>query len=433
MGLHGRDCPLVRVIPFNAVYYNNMRFGNDVRRFVAPPYDVIDARSERTLKEDRLNVTHLTLGDEQDEYAVVAKRLRRWLNDEVLVRDPEKSLYLYEQTFQGDDGVVRMRTGIVAAVRIEEPSSGVILPHENIIPKHKADRLALMSALRGNSEQIFLLYDDPTGEVERTIDECRKSEEVLRFIDDSGVHHRIVRISDEGTVSKITNILQHQKALIADGHHRYETAREYRMTAVQKSGKTSEQPCEYVLSTLVSFRNPGLVINPTHRLVKEIDQGLLSTFEDRLAKEFKMTRFDSPDTLVAALRDAPDTAFGVWCPSLDMTVLAEPKEIQGDGPLDSLSVYVLQERVLKGMLGFTTEQLDKKVNIDYVKEVASAEAEVGSGKHAMCMFVKPPTVEQVMAVAKAGMKMPHKSTYFYPKIWSGTILYLFDEQQPSEQ
>ena len=171
------------IAPLNAAYYNNLRFGNDVGRFVAPPYDVIDKSAERKLKEDRLNIAHITLGDEGDAYATAAKRMRRWLNDEVLVVDSERCLYLYEQTYQGRDGKVRVRTGIVASVRLEEFSKGVILPHESTIPKHKADRLALMNAIRGDTEQIFMLYEDPTGDVERIIDECRKSEEMIRFID----------------------------------------------------------------------------------------------------------------------------------------------------------------------------------------------------------------------------------------------------------
>lgn len=424
---------MVRVSPFNAVHYNNLRFGNDVSRFVAPPYDIIDARRERELKVDRLNVTHLTLGDEGDAYATVAKRLRRWLNDEVLVRDEERSLYLYEQTFQGADGQVRVRTGIVGAVALEDPSSGKILPHENTIPKHKADRLALMSALRGNAEQIFMLYDDPTGDVEKTIDECRKTEEILRFIDDEGVHHRVVRISDEATVSRLQELLADQTALIADGHHRYETALEYREARRRQSDVGDGRPYDYVLSAMVSFRNLGLVIDPTHRLVKEVDEDAMSRLGKGLPERFRMKAFDSPDELLAALDDAAGTAFGVWCPSLDLLALAEPLEVQGDGPLDGLSVYVLQERVLKEMLGFTTEMIDKKVNIDYVKGADAARSSIESGQHAMCFFVKAPKVGEVMAVAKAGLKMPHKSTYFYPKIWSGTLLYLFDEQGPSEQ
>lgn len=424
---------MAKIAPFNAVHYNNLRFGNEVSRFVAPPYDVIDRGLEKRLKEDRLNITHLTLGNEGDKYATAAKRLRRWLNDGVLVRDTDKSFYLYEQTFQGTDGVVRVRTGIVATVRLEEFASGVILPHENTIPKHKADRMALMSALGGDSEQIFMLYDDPTGEVEGTIDSCRKSAEILRFIDAGGVHHRIVRIADDETVAKIIRILEPQRMLIADGHHRYETALEFRDNVRKADASDCDgRPADFVLATLVSFRNPGLVIDPTHRMVKHIDDGLLKTLRGRLSEDFSLRDFDSAEELLAALDDAPSTAFGVWCPDAGIIALADQKRDDLPGPLGGLSVFVLQEKVMKAMLGFTTEMLDKKVNIDYVKELKTARSSLSSHEHALCFFVKAPTVEQVMEVAKEGLKMPHKSTYFYPKIWSGTLLYLFGEQASGE-
>ncbi len=420
---------MVQIAPFNAAHYNNPRFGNEVNRFVAPPYDVVDGGMERELKEDRLNITHLTLGDEDDAYATVAKRLRHWLNDDVLTVDPKRCLYLYEQTFQGKGGAVRVRTGMIALVRLEEFSDGVILPHENTIPKHKADRMALMEAIHGNTEQIFMLYDDPTGDVESMMGACRKSEEMLRFIDDQGVHHRVVRIEDEDTIRRLCDLLAPQTVLIADGHHRYETSLEYRNRKDTSKADHGSRPFDYVLTTLVSFRNPGLTINPTHRLVGRVEDEVLGQLQDRLRERFRVTSFESPDDILEALDEASSTAFGVWCPSAGITVLAELKDdIVGPDPLAELSVYVLQERVLKDMLDFTTEMLDKKTNIEYVKELDSAVSKVSSGEHTMCFFVKAPTVEQVMAVAKAGLKMPHKSTYFFPKIWSGTLLYLFDEQ-----
>jgi len=430
MKLLGRENHLVQIAPFNAAHYNNLRFGNEGNRFVAPPYDVVDIGMERKLKDDRLNITHITLGDEEDAYATAAKRLRHWLNDNVLTVDPEKCLYLYEQTFQGKGGAVWVRTGMIALVHLEEFSDGVILPHENTISRHKADRMALMKAIHGNTEQIFMLYDDPTGDVERMIGACRKSEEMLRFIDDQGVHHRVVRIADEDSVRRLCDLLAPQTVLIADGHHRYETALEYRNT--RDSSKTSQgsRPFDYVLATLVSFRNPGLTINPTHRLVGRVEDEVLGRLKDNLRERFRVTGFESPDDILAALDEAPSTAFGVWCPSAGITVLAELKdEVVAPDPLAELSVYALQERVLKDMLGFTTEMLDRKTNIEYVKNLDSAVSKVSSGEHTICFFVKAPTVEQVMAVAKAGLKMPHKSTYFFPKIWSGTLLYLFDEQK----
>lgn len=424
---------MVQIAPFNAAYYNNLRFGNEVSRFVAPPYDVIDGGMERKLKDDRLNIAHITLGNEGDAYATVAKRLRHWLNDAVLTVDSERCLYLYEQTFQGRDGAVRVRTGMIALVRLEEFSDGVILPHEKTIPGHKADRMSLMEAVHGNAEQIFMLYDDPTGDIEVAVGACRKSEEMLRFIDDQGVHHRVVRIADADTIRRLCDLIAPQTVLIADGHHRYETALEYRKRIDTSKAHRGSRPSDYVLATLVSSGNPGLTVNPTHRLVGRVGDDVLDRLQGRLRKEFRVTGFESPDDLLAALDEASSTAFGVWCPSAGLTVLAELKdEVVGPDPLAGLSVQVLQERVLRDMLGFTTEMLDRKANIDYVKELDGAVSKVSSGEHAMCFFVKAPTVDQIMTVARAGLKMPHKSTYFFPKVWSGTLLYLFDEQEQAK-
>ena len=375
-----------------------------------------------------MNITHLTLGDEGDEYATAGKRLRRWLNDEVLVRDSDRCMYLYEQTFQGTDGEVRVRTGIVAVVKLENPSDGGILPHENTIPKHKADRMALMTAVEGNLEQIFMLYDDPAGEVERVIDSSRKSGETLRFIDPRGVHHRIVRIADDDVVKKIVDALEPQRMLIADGHHRYETAMEYANHMSTGDGGGGEEPANYALATLVSFRNPGLVIDPTHRLVRNVDDETLESFRGRLTEQFRLEDHSSVEELTAALEGASDKAFGVWSPDAELMTVVEPRGEDLPGPLGGLSVYILQEKVLKGMLGFTTEMLDKKVDIDYVKDVDAARERLKSGGYSICFMVKAPTVGQVMEVAKEGLKMPHKSTYFYPKMWSGTLMYLFGER-----
>jgi uncharacterized protein (DUF1015 family) len=419
---------LVQIAPFRAVHYNNLRFGNEVGRLVAPPYDVIDHKTEMSLKEDRLNIAHLILGDEGDAYATVAKRARRWLNDEVLVRDGGESLYIYEQTFQGRDGVVRVRSGIVALVKLEEFSKGMVLPHEGTIPGHKADRMALMRAIGGDTEQIFMLYDDPSGEVEELLGDLRKSDEIIRFIDQASVHHRIIRISDRGTVERLKDLLAPQRALIADGHHRYETALEYRDERRRRDGDGGERMYDYVLATLVSFKNPGLVVNPTHRLINDVPDDVLSSLEDLLGRDFRLTHLSTPDEVLERLEDAPDSAFGVWCPATGLTALAEQRRPRrGGGPLERLSVFVLQENILKGILGFTQDMISRKENIDYVKELEDAKTSMESGEHRLCLLTKAPSVAQIMTVAAGGDKLPPKSTYFSPKIWSGTLLHLFDQ------
>ncbi len=415
---------MAKVLPFKGVHYNTSRFGQDVARLVAPPYDVVDGPSERTLKSDRLNITHVTLGDERDSYATAAKRLRTWLADEVMVRDPVEAFYLYEQTFKAPGGEPIVRTGIIGLVRLEDFSKGIVLPHEMTIPKHKADRLSLMTAVGGHVEQVFMLYDDPSGEVERLIQDLRKREELLRFVDPEGVHHRIVRVGEQEAVARISELLGPMRLLIADGHHRYETALRYRDARRSEDGAEGEQPYDFIAATLVGFGNPGLVILPTHRLVRGLEEGVLDNLQGRLSEQFELEPAAGPSELVEALGRARPDAFGVWAPVKGVSFLAVPKR-PGEGALDRLSVHVLQERVLKGLLGYTQEMLDGKVDIEYVKGTEASVDAMATGEHQACFFVKAPTTDQVMEAASAGEKMPQKSTYFFPKIWSGTLLYLF--------
>lgn len=420
---------MAKVIPFQAVRYNTERFGKDLARFVAPPYDVIDGVLERRLKEDRLNIAHITLGDENDSYAIAARRLRTWLDDGVLIKDNDKCFYIYEQTFSTPEGTTRVRSGIVGAVKLEEFSKGIIMPHEKTIPKHKADRLLHMCAVSGNTEQIFLLYDDPTDSMEAILSDARKREEILRFVDPEGVHHRIVKIAGPELVARISKIFEPAKLLIADGHHRYETALEYRDTMRAKdNSKDGEKPYDYIMATLISFRNPGLVVFPTHRLIMGVGPKLLQKLPKELEEEFHLKNLPGADELAEAVERSTVPAFGVWIPATRTYLCATPKNNEKSAdPMEDLPVYIVQERVLKKHLGYTSEMLDTKVNIEYVKGTGPTKYAMASGEFQACFFVKPPTVEQVMKIAEAGKKMPHKSTYFFPKIWSGTLMNLFDK------
>ncbi len=418
---------MATVIPFKAVHYNVDRYGREVTRFVAPPYDVIDRAMERRLKDDRLNIAHITLGGEDDKYAVAARRLQRWLEDQVLVCESEDCFYVCEQTFTTPEGGQRVRSGIIGLVKLEDFSDGTVMPHEKTIPKHKADRLELMKAVEGDIEQIFLLYDDPSGRLEALLSETRRRDAEMVFSDTDGVRHRIIRVSDQSKVEAIRQSFQPAKLLIADGHHRYETALELRDEMRAKLRPKGPLACDFVLATLVSFRNPGLVIYPTHRLIQKVDPGLLRDLPDRLKQEFDLKECDSADALASAVEHAKGKAFGVWIIDPETYLFAAPKDAKSaTNPIEDLPVWIVQEKVLKELLGYSDHMLDTKINIEYVKGTGPTKELMESGEYQACFFVKPPTVDQVMAVAQTGQKMPHKSTYFFPKIWSGSLLYLFD-------
>ena len=420
---------MATVIPFRAAHYNFDRYGREVTRFVAPPYDVIDRPMERRLKDDRLNITHITLGGEDDAYKVAARRLQRWLEDEVLVCESEKCYFVYEQTFSTPEGGQKTRSGIIGLVRLEDFSEGTVMPHEKTIPRHKADRLELMRAVSGDIEQIFLLYDDPSGRLEALVAETRKSDAEMAFSDHDGVRHRILRISDPEKIEAIRRGFEPAKLLIADGHHRYETALEYRSELREKGCPNGDAACDYVLATLVSFRNPGLVVYPTHRLVQKVDPSLLRRLPEKLQHDFELRKCDGADQLAKAVESSKTKAFGVWILDPETYLFASPKAaVTSANPIEDLPVWIVQERVLKKLLGYSDHMLDTKINIEYVKGTGPTKELMESGEYQACFFVKPPTVDQVMAVAQTGQKMPHKSTYFFPKIWSGPLLYLFDSR-----
>jgi len=421
-----KESLLAKVVPFEATHYNTARFGKDVARLVAPPYDVIDPVLERKLKDDRLNVTHIILGDESDGYCVASRRLRTWLDDQVLVKDQGKGFYIYEQKFSTPDGSTRIRSGIVGLVKLEEFSKGVVMPHEKTIPKHKEDRMQLIRAVSGDTEQILLLYDDPSGEIESILLKSRGLEEEQRFVDNDGVHHRIIRLSDPKLVERITELFEPVKLLIADGHHRYETSLEYRDMMRAREAGDEERPYDFIIATMVSSRNPGLIVYPTHRLVNNVGPELIAKLPKALEKEFRLHEFPGTEELATSVDSSSESAFGVWIPSSKTCLLATKRKAgPSENPMEDLPVWIVQERVLKNLLNYTSDMLDKKVNIDYVKGTGPAKLAMASGEYQACFFVRPPTVQQVMAIAKTGQKMPHKSTYFFPKIWSGTLLHLF--------
>jgi len=418
---------VARIAPFRGVHYNVDRFGKDVTRFVAPPYDVIDSRLERRLKADRLNITHITLGDEGDQYLTASKRLRHWFEDKVLVADRDDAMYVCEQSFVAPDGMPRIRSGLVCAVRLEEFSKGVVLPHERTMPKPLADRMTLLKAVGGHTEQVFMLYDDPSSAVGEDLQALRKREELVRFLDSDGVQHRLVKISDRNSIDALSAAMNPLKLLIADGHHRYETALEYSKAgghgAFSEGGQ--ERPHDFVLATLVSSGDPGLVLHPVHRLVAA-GASKLETLPASLGNEFYIEKLAGADELAHAVERAPEGAFGVWIPSAQTHLLAQPGPGGASGDaLEKLSVWQLQEKVLKGALGMSQQAIDGKTGLEYAKGTAAAKELIASGEFDACFFVKAPTIGQVMAVAESGRLMPQKSTYFYPKMWSGAVMSFF--------
>src|SRR5258708_15273039 len=272
-----------RIEPFSALLYNRKIVG-DPARVVAPPYDLIGAARQNQLYErSPYNIVRLDLGREADRYAAAEKTLADWIAARVLVRAERPAIYQYTQSFDVE-GRLRHRTGFIARVRLEEFSSGRIVPHERTFPAPKEDRLSLLTALQVNTSPIFALYPSTRPELDNLRAQVASREPLIDLVDDLGIRNELRAIDAFGEIAIIQRELESPRLLIADGHHRYETALNYRRARRHENASSDPEPYDYTMMTLVACSDAGLVILPTHRVVKAINREALAAFPT-LARE----------------------------------------------------------------------------------------------------------------------------------------------------
>ncbi|MCL6477587.1 MAG: DUF1015 domain-containing protein [Peptococcaceae bacterium] len=338
-----------------------------------------------------------------------------------------------------------VRSALVCAVRLEPYERGIVLPHEETMPKHKADRLELMRACRANFSPIFGLYADPDTTVTAVLrNAAGKRPPVAAFTDETGEVHRLWAITDGIAVSSVQRIMADRRIFIADGHHRYETALNYRAEAGAAGGGADDPACNYVMMTLVNLYDPGLVILPTHRLLKNISATDLSSLPYRLRVNFRLEEFPlapGKENFGSFLNDlavrgsgpaGPYThrhVFGIYCGGrLYFATLKNEENLATLMPPDKspawqgLDVSVLHCLVIEKYLGVDDELRARGEHITYTREEEGALLAVDRGEYQLAFFLNPTLVEEVTTVAANGEKMPQKSTYFYPKMITGLVI-----------
>lgn len=416
---------MVEIKPFHGFYYDTRTASAAAADLMAPPYDVISEKLLVRLTREPHNIANITLGKIDGSYAHAAEFLRKWIGDGIIRRDADECVYVYDQSFSWD-GRIRCRTALLAATRLE-PVGQHILPHELTHPKAKQDRLDSLKAVRGNIEQVFLIYDDSSGKILDLLEEAKKPENsVISFIDFEDVSHRLFRISDPRAIGAIKEELRGRSALIADGHHRYETALEY---SRMMDGKKGQGAHDFLLTSLVSAHDPGLLMLPTHRLLHSLDPGLLADLPSALSRKFEVEEIGDRVALFERLsgEDARGT-LGFWLTESNRGLLAVLKpEYYPEDPVKRLDIFVLHELVLEELLGLTPEMQERKEGIEYVKGTEEALKEAENGGYQVACLLNPPTIPEVIELARSGRKMPHKATYFYPKLWSGIVMYMHED------
>jgi uncharacterized protein (DUF1015 family) len=399
---------MVQFLPFRGLL-PSLEQEESIAARVSPPYDVIDDEERRRLQSQPNNVTRLTLGGEEGSYEKVALLLEDWIAKGDLRPDKKDCFYLCRQSFT-EAGIELTRTGIMGRLLVEPYEEGGIMPHEETSPKVKEDRLNLLRATATHLESIFCIFERLDEEVATGL---AKAPELFSFLDSSGVKHSFARVSSKATNKAISLMLEKQKLLIADGHHRYETALRY------SQENPGDEKKRYVLATLVASNDSGLVVRPTHRLYAA--GGFSSdSFLALAAKEFGMWELSSMDEMAKVMQRSRRPTLGFVMKD-GRRFVGEQLRPAKDDLLATLDTYVCEEAVHKRILIPMAE--GKEIKVDFDHDAGSVERKLASGEWDMAVMLSPPKLETIWSLALGGRKMPKKSTYFWPKVWSGLVLY----------
>ncbi len=426
--------------PFPALRYNLQRVS--ASQVVTQPYDKITpAMQDRYYAASPYNLVRIILGrpepsgnTAENVYTRAAGYGRQWRAQGILQRDSAPSIYVYSQTFTAPSGKNFERRGFIALGRVEDYSAKVVFRHEQTLAKPKADRLDLLRATRVHYEQLFLLYED-SGEIASLL--ATPQAATIDVTDEYGVAHRVWQASNPAVIASVRAAMREQKLIIADGHHRYETALNFRneCRAVAKTADP-EAPHEFVMMTYVNMNDPGLLILPTHRVVHSLPSFSAETF---LAASRSLYDVEEVDPALDAsratelLHERGRTGIALLAVTANRAfILHSPKAsalqlVAGLTPRQqSLDVVQLHKCLLEKVLGLSEESIRNQQNLSYVRDAAEAIADVRSGSANIAFLMNSCSVHTVRDVALAGEVMPQKSTDFYPKLLSGLAAYALD-------
>ncbi len=383
------------------------------------PYDKISPGMQaRYLSLSPYNLVRLILGERfatdtgvDNVYTRAAGLLRDWIAAGILERDAAPGLYAYFQKFTvPDTGETRERKGFIGLGAVEDYAGGVVHRHEQTLSGPKKDRMELLRHTHAHFGQIFMLYPDPELAIDKILDQAAAAPPVTALQDEDGVTHRVWKISDPAAIARIQGLMADKKLLIADGHHRYETA-----LAFHKENPELKD-AENVMMTFVNMHSPGLEILATHRVLSGISSRTL------VHRRFQPGGLlPSMSSSACFRRPAPDKIrIGVALTGGDVCLYERDRK---PGELD---VKVLHEELLGGVLGISEEAVREQKHIEYVRGLDAAFAKVQDGGAQIAFLLEPVTMQQVADVAFSGGVMPQKSTDFYPKLLSGLTIYKLD-------
>lgn len=420
---------MAEIKPFRALRFTDK--AGDISTLTCPPYDIISEEERRALLlKNPCNVIRLELPrDGETPYAEAGKTLNGWLKDGILRQDTDPGIYLYEEEFTAY-GQTKKIKGMVCLVKLEKFSKGVILPHEETLSKAKEDRFHLMKATGCNFSQIYSLYNDGGHATRNRIDALSSGKPRYEFRDGAGVTHRMWLVNDPVAIRALCEDFTDRKLYIADGHHRYETALNYRNSLREQGTATGGE--DYVMMMLVDMENEGLVVFPTHRMIRGLKEFSAERLLSSCEAYFDVSERPQVGGMEAELNafyQQGKKAFAFYCGGDRWTllVLRDPSVMARLLPGKSeayrgLDVSVLHSLILERLLGIDRENMANQKNLAYTRSIEEALGSVRSGESQCAFLLNPTRVQEIRDVAAAGEKMPQKSTYFYPKLITGLVM-----------
>ena len=445
---------MAEIHPFQALRYNTERVA--LKDALTQPYDKITpAMQDRYYAASPYNLIQIEKGRSlagdapaNNVYTRAAAKLNEWLADRVLVQDAAPGLYIYSQEYLiPGTHTRRTRTGFIALGRLEDYEKQIVFRHERTLSAPKTDRLELLRHTKAQTGQLFMLYDDSAKRVETLLDQMMRVNTPLEMADEYGVTHRLWPVFDRDFIAHVRQHTAEKKLVIADGHHRYETALNYRNECRQKTGSSDPMAAhEFAMMTFINTHSKGLTILPTHRLVRNLVNFTFDRFRKSVAPFFDWYSypFSNPDERAASFAEfrkdledrgrvrralgiyPGDSAFYLFLLRRDTDLedlLPDLSESQRD-----LDVVLLHRLILEKGLGITAEAVAAEKNITYEREMDAAIGAVDRGEAQLACLLNPVHIDQMMKIALSGEVLPQKSTDFYPKLLSGIAIYRVEGQ-----
>ena len=419
---------MAEISPFRGIRYNQ-EIITDMASVICPPYDVISPEEqENYYKKNDYNVVRLEYGMESPEDVETNNRHSRsrdifneWLKGNILQSDAVPAFYIHEHTFSYQD-IRKRRLELITAVRLEPWEEKVILPHENTSLGAKSDRLELMRACTANFSPLLCLYDDPGQRVTKLMTAQTKRNPLLHFTDNGDIH-KLWMSNEPEFVQRITHFLAPKSLYIADGHHRYETALAYQAERQKSTQSTSSDAAfNFVMMTLVSFSDPGLIVAPLHRLVRNIPSETLIELKKRLETFFSIESFPLNEIELSDVTGAIMKVLGLESGIVTVLRLRQSvslKEVMPEGHSQTyqrLDVSILQHIIIDHLLDVSED------DITYIPDIKQAQMKIENGEYQMAFLLNPLPVTTIKSIADANDRMPRKSTYFYPKLPTGLVI-----------